>query len=66
MENKSYAYEVLHIHNVLLEWNLSRSRMHSALNLLNESGLLMLMNNKKLCSLGEMDFNYFQKQVPSK
>ena len=61
MENKSCIYEVLHIHNALQEWNLSR--MHNLISLLNEDGLLSLMNNK---NLGKVGFNYFQKQVSSK
>ena len=61
MENKSYAYEVLYIYNALQEWNLFR--MHNFLSLLNEDGLLSLMNDK---NLGKVGFNYFQKQVSSK
>ena len=61
MENKSCTYEVLYIHNALQEWNLSR--MHNLISLLNEDGLLSLMNNK---NLGKVGFNYFQKQVSSK
>ena len=44
MENKSYAYEVLYLHIALQEWNLST--MHRFLSLLNEGGLLSLMNDK--------------------
>ena len=40
----SYAYEVLYIHSALQEWNLSR--MHNLLSLLNEYGLLSLMNDE--------------------
>ena len=52
MENKSYAYEVLYIYNALQEWNLFR--MHNFLSLLNEDGLLSLMNDK---NLGKVGFN---------
>ena len=44
MENKSYAYEVLYLHIALQEWNLST--MPRFLSLLNEGGLLSLMNDK--------------------
>ena len=57
MENKSCAYEVIHIYNALQEWNLSR--MHNFLSFLNEDGLLTLMNDK---NLGKVGFNYFRKQ----
>ena len=58
MEIQSYVYEVMYIHNALQEWS-----AHSFISLLNEVGLLSLMNDKKSCSLGEVGFNYFQKQV---
>ena len=61
MENKSYAYEVLYTYNALQEWNLFR--MHNFLSLLNEDGLLSLMNDK---NLGKVGFNYFQNKVSSK
>ena len=50
MEIKSYAYEVLHIHNALQEWNLSK--VHGFLSFLNEVGLLSLMNDKNLVVWG--------------
>ena len=42
MENKSYKYEVMYIHNAFQQWKLSG--MYS---FLNESGLLRLMSDKK-------------------
>ena len=52
MENKSYAYEVLYIHNTLQERNLSR--IDSFLSLLNEDGLLSLMIDKHFVVWGRL------------
>ena len=47
MEIKSYVYEVLYIRNALKEW-----RVNSFISLVNEAGLLSLMNDKNLVVWG--------------
>ena len=50
MENKSYVCEVLYIRNALQDLNLSW--MDNFLSLLNEDGLLSLMNDKNFVVWG--------------
>ena len=65
MENKSYAYEVLYLHDALQEWNLST--MQRFLSLLNEGGLLTLMNDKHFLDLGRrVLITFFEIKFPNK